>query len=371
MGSSQNFAMEQAGENVPSSVLRKRHSIPVQIGVQASAVPFLGSAGSSGSFGDYDPQQHHQPHVGTQEMDTEVLLRQAINAFKINLGLDEDTGLREAVHLKDIPAGAYLAKEDSQHLDCGLVFVLSGLLTLTQKENDRDALMFNAHPGEFVGALAVLTGEPSIFTIRAKHHTRVAAMSSSAFYGLMSVKPKIVLHVAHIVVKRLSPFVRQIDFAMDWIFLEGGRALYRQGDESDCTYIVLSGRLRNVITRVDGKKQLVGEHGRGDLVGIVETLTSYPRSTTVMGVRDTELAKLPEGLLNAIKLKYPVVLTRLIQLLGHRILGSVQQTFKVGKDIILFKCRIFMLLNCCKFQDHGSNPWLWLTHPKLRISLLM
>lgn len=96
----------------------------------------------------------------------------------------------------------------------------------------------------------------------------------------------------------------------------------RQGDESDCTYIVLSGRLRSVITQVDGKKELVGEYGRGDLVGIVETLTQTPRGTTVMAVRDTELAKLPEGLLNAIKLKFPMVVSRLINLLGHRILGN-------------------------------------------------
>jgi len=85
---------------------------------------------------------------------------------------------------------------------------------------------------------------------------------------------------------------------------------------------VLSGRLRSVITHQDGKKELVGEYGRGDLVGIVETLTQSPRSTTVMAVRDTELAKLPEGLLNAIKLKYPKVVSRLIKLLGHRILGT-------------------------------------------------
>lgn len=95
----------------------------------------------------------------------------------------------------------------------------------------------------------------------------------------------------------------------------------RQDDESDCTYIVLSGRLRSVITHSDGKKELVGEYGRGDLVGIVETLTQNLRSTTIMAVRDTELAKLPEGLLNAIKLKYPMVVSRLINLLGHRILG--------------------------------------------------
>lgn len=97
--------------------------------------------------------------------------------------------------------------------------------------------------------------------------------------------------------------------------------LFRQGDESDCTYIVLSGRLRSVITRHNGKKELVGEYGRGDLVGIVETLTQNVRSTTIMAVRDTELAKMPEGLLNAIKLKYPMVVSRLINLLGHRILG--------------------------------------------------
>jgi len=91
----------------------------------------------------------------------------------------------------------------------------------------------------------------------------------------MSKHPKIVLHVAHLIVKRLSPFVRQIDFALDWIFCESGRALYRQGDESDSTFIVLSGRLRSVITRPDGKKQLVGEYGRGDLVGIVSRNEFY------------------------------------------------------------------------------------------------
>lgn len=54
----------------------------------------------------------------------------------------------------------------------------------------------------------------------------------------------------------------------------------------------------------------------------VEMVTQTKRSTTVMAVRDSELAKLPEGLFNAIKLRFPVVVTRLINLLGHRILGE-------------------------------------------------
>lgn len=107
--------------------------------------------------------------------------------------------------------------------------------------------------------------------------------------------------------------------------MESGRAVYRQGDESDSTFIVLSGRLRSVITYENGKKELVAEYGKGDLVGIVEMVTQTLRSTTVMAVRDSELAKLPEGLFNVIKLRYPIVVTRLINLLGHRLLGTWKQ----------------------------------------------
>lgn len=130
----------------------------------------------------------------------------------------------------------------------------------------------------------------------------------------MREEPWVVLNVAHAVVKRVSPFVRQIDFALDWMAVEAGRAVYRyllggatngllrlcrdyagydiiiifygqrnarlsyflipllffrQGDKSDSTYIVLSGRLRSVIAKDNGKKELAGEYGRGDLIGVV------------------------------------------------------------------------------------------------------
>ncbi|KAL0203206.1 hypothetical protein M9458_001224, partial [Cirrhinus mrigala] len=98
-----------------------------------------------------------------------------------------------------------------------------------------------------------------------------------------------------------------------------------QDDQSDCTYIVLNGRLRSVIRKANGKKELVGEYGRGDLIGVVEALTRQPRATTVHAVRDTELVKLPEGTLNNIKRRYPQVVTRLIHLLGQKILGNLQQ----------------------------------------------
>lgn len=43
----------------------------------------------------------------------------------------------------------------------------------------------------------------------------------------MREEPRMVLNVAHTVVRRVSPFVRQIDFALDWMAIEAGRAVYR------------------------------------------------------------------------------------------------------------------------------------------------
>uniref|UniRef100_A0A8D3D8M5 lysophospholipase n=1 Tax=Scophthalmus maximus TaxID=52904 RepID=A0A8D3D8M5_SCOMX len=208
-----------------------------------------------------------------------------------------------------------------------VAFVISGSLHVYQRMIDREeeTLLFVTHPGEMVGHLAVLTGEPLIFTVRAHRDCTFLSISKAHFYEMMREEPRVVLNVAHTVVKRVSPFVRQIDFALDWMAVEAGRAVYRQGDKSDSTFIVLSGRLRSVIAKDDGKKELAGEYGRGDLIGVVEALTHMNRATTVHAVRDSELAKLPEGALNSIKRRYPQVVTRLIHLLGQKILGNMQQ----------------------------------------------
>ena len=44
---------------------------------------------------------------------------------------------------------------------------------------------------------------------------------------IMREQPSVVLSAAHTVAIRMSPFVRQMDFAIDWMAVEAGRALYR------------------------------------------------------------------------------------------------------------------------------------------------
>ncbi|KAJ8395866.1 hypothetical protein AAFF_G00027490 [Aldrovandia affinis] len=237
--------------------------------------------------------------------------------------LQDPSLLEGRVTLHQVKSGSVVARQGDQEVS--VQFVISGLLHVYQRMIDReeDTCLFVTHPGEMVGQLAVLTGEPLIFSVRAHRDCTFLAISKTHFYEIMRAEPSVVLNVAHTVVRRMSSFVRQIDFALDWMAVEAGRAVYRQGDKSDSTFIVLSGRLRSVILKEDGKKELTGEYGRGDLIGVVEALTHQNRATTVHAVRDSELAKLPEGALSSIKRRYPQVVTRLIHLLGEKILQQV------------------------------------------------
>ena len=49
--------------------------------------------------------------------------------------------------------------------------------------------------------------------------------------------------------------------------------VFRQGEPSHSTYIVLSGRLRSVFESDNGRKEIVSEFGRGDTIGVIEFAT--------------------------------------------------------------------------------------------------
>ncbi|GAB6023406.1 hypothetical protein CHUAL_008194 [Chamberlinius hualienensis] len=276
--------------------------------------------------------EYNDLNVSTASMDEAECMQLAINGIKTILKLDDENILKGRIELKNVMAGTFLIEQESNK-EPALIYPLSGSLLVVQKmiDKDQESILYTAHPGELVGGLAVISGEPSFFTIRAKQQSCVAIISKEHFYEILRERPKTVIYAANPIVRRLSNFVRQIDFALDWKHIKSGKALYNQGDRADCMYIVLSGRLRSVITLKDGKRELVGEYGRGDLIGVVELVTQTLRSTSVIAVRDTELAIMPEGLLDTIKIKFPVVVTRLIHLLGHGILGSWQKGGSLSK----------------------------------------
>ena len=56
--------------------------------------------------------------------------------------------------------------------------------------------------------------------------------NNSLVSSIMKEEPRIVINMAKTVLKRMSAFIRQIDFALDWMQIEAGRALFRWVQES-------------------------------------------------------------------------------------------------------------------------------------------
>uniref|UniRef100_A0A3Q3FVE8 lysophospholipase n=1 Tax=Kryptolebias marmoratus TaxID=37003 RepID=A0A3Q3FVE8_KRYMA len=313
-GNDLNMACERARvtiDEAPPSPVTQKSSLKKNVTMQPTPSEVLHYTDSGG--------QSDAIHLSKSS----TILQAAKKDLQEIIQLQDPSLLEGRVTLHHVKAGSVVARQGDQEVS--IHFVISGLLHVYQRMIDReeDTRLFVTHPGELVGQLAVLTGEPLIFTVRAQRDCSFLSISKTHFYEIMRAEPKVVLNVAHTVSRRMSFFIRQIDFALDWMAVEAGRAVYRQGEKSDSTFIVLSGRLRSVIMKEDGKKEMIGEYGRGDLIGVVEALTHQNRATTVHAVRDSELAKLPEGALTSIKRKFPQVVTRLIHLLGQKILQQV------------------------------------------------
>ncbi|CAF1377531.1 unnamed protein product [Rotaria sordida] len=250
-------------------------------------------------------------------------------ALATALGFEGDLALLDTkVHLHRLPDRYTLAKEGEQLNK--LFFVIRGSIAASMKEISgakKERVMFTNQTNQISGLVSVLTGEPTLFSYRTHGLTDICTITKENFYDLMRIQPNLVLPIAAMMVQRMSPLVRQIDFALEWMLVEAGKALYRQDYKPQNVYIVLNGRVRSVLLTHDKKRrELIGEHGRGEMVGLIEVLMEMPRQSTTIAIRDTELAVIPSGLLNYIKWRHPRVVSHLIHVLSQKIYGTMQNT---------------------------------------------
>lgn len=266
-----------------------KHSSPLKI---SPTKPFRGKDPSTSSecnesydtidnMSSSDDEHSHGSEFG--ESTKRVNLQEKLPAVQAQIAgmlkLNDPAVLSGKITLMSVSEGTILCREGDYN--CSLMFVIAGFLTAAQKELDgQESVVFYCREGQMCGNLSVISGETSLFTIKARQDSEIAFINKQCFHQIITHQPTVVLSVANNVVKRMSPFVRQIDFALEWNLIESGSALFRQDNKAESTYIVLNGRLRSIL-KTESNKQLVGEFGRGDLVGIVEVLMETNNATTV------------------------------------------------------------------------------------------
>jgi NTE family protein len=98
----------------------------------------------------------------------------------------------------------------------------------------------------------------------------------------------------------------------------GGTQLFQQGEPGDALFIVEHGRLRAVQEDGAGRRRVLGDMGRGDIVGELSLLTGEPRRATVEAVRDTWLWRLPKEAFDRLVERSPRASLALARVIAQR-----------------------------------------------------
>jgi len=114
--------------------------------------------------------------------------------------------------------------------------------------------------------------------------------------------------------------------------LMGGETLIRQGDSAESFYLVISGRVRAFVTEENGIEHLVGEIGKGELVGEMSVLTGDPRPASAKAIRDTVLLQISKDTLYRHVERHPKVVVLISKVIAER---YQRKFYGIGKKSVI------------------------------------
>lgn len=216
--------------------------------------------------------------------------------------------------------------------------VLDGHLTIALESGrpGGDQLLGEVGPGEVVGELAVLSGSRRTATVRARTSAILGAIAREDLLRVTAAHPALVERLLASSLRRLrrsqlaaylamlfgpleASLLAELEPRIEWVRLRGGETLFRPGDVGDAGYVVLAGRLR-VIGPADRRREVaIEEIGRGQPIGMTSMLTGRPRTSTVVAIRDTDLARIPDATLRWFTERHPAASVPIMAELADRL----------------------------------------------------
>ncbi|KAF2863792.1 patatin-domain-containing protein, partial [Piedraia hortae CBS 480.64] len=261
--------------------------------------------------------------------------------------------LKNEVEIVYFPKGSVLIEEDERN--SGLYYLIDGFLDVSalvpeSSENadpfgtaelsqDRNKWsrsgqknLFSIKPGGLAGYLGSISSYRSLATVTAKTDVFVGFLPKSAVERIVERYPIVLLTMAKRMASLLPRLIQYIDFALEWVHVNAGQAIFNQNEESDAIYIVLNGRLRGIVENEKGDITVVGEFGQGDSVGELEVLTESTRSGTFIAIRDTELIRFPKTLFNSLAQDHPGITIKVSKMIAARMRKLIESPEPVSPE---------------------------------------
>jgi lysophospholipid hydrolase len=245
-----------------------------------------------------------------------------------------------------LPPGSVLFREGEP--SDAMYLVLRGELQATVADGQQGEIVVGRiGPGEPVGEMQILSGGTRTATVRATSEAEVVRVSRHAVERLVRTAPEAKRQMAEAIRRRVrrnqlvsilsthfgvldGAMLGEIEAGIEWRTLVRGATLFEQDELADRVYILVSGRLQAEVGDAASGARILGEIGRGEIIGEMAILTGEPRSARVRALRDSELVSLDRQAFDRLVVRYPQMLMALTRLVIHRLReaqsGQVQES---------------------------------------------
>jgi len=186
-------------------------------------------------------------------------------------------------------------------------------------------LSYLANAGDIVGQLACLSGDVSAIAVRAKSNAQTPAIllqiPKDILHSLLDERPSTLIGCLDFVLSEISPVVHLLDWGIEWLHVEAGDVLALKGENCNCLFVVLNGRLiiGDRDTNGASNSNVGEEYGRGMCIGDSLVIAGREWPNNLSAIRNSELAMVSLTVVEAIVRMFPNAGLHFAQVMAKRV----------------------------------------------------
>jgi CheY-like chemotaxis protein len=139
---------------------------------------------------------------------------------------------------------------------------------------------------------------------------------------------------------------------------ENNETICKAGDPGDKMFIIISGRVKVVVTSEEGEEKVIASLGGGDYFGEMALLTGEPRSASVVTTEPSEMFILNKADFDLIVERFPSITLSMGKIMSQRLRDTLQKAAKgsSGKTVQTVKGSLAekKLVDVLKFCENNS-----------------
>ena len=121
---------------------------------------------------------------------------------------------------------------------------------------------------------------------------------------------------------------------MKTVYFKKGEEIIKEGNLSDCAYIIGDGRVEVSKKLPNGEKQIIGVLDKNEIFGEMGFIDGFPRSATVVALEDCSISIITQESFNNLAQHKPEALMPILKVLAKRLRStlSLVEDLQKGKS---------------------------------------